>query len=342
MSMRIRWRNLELPTRVECDPESLTSTFGRFYAEPFERGYGTTIGNALRRVLLTSLEGAAVTHVKIEGVEHEYSTITGIYEEVPELLLNLKGLVVQMTGDEPKRLFIRKNKKGVVTGADVETDATVSIFNKNHHIATLVEDVPFNVELTVTTGRGYVTAEENTPKDQEIGIIPIDSIFTPVTRVRYKTEDTRVSKKTNYDKLTLEIWTNGSVSPEMALVEASKILRKHLNPFIQYFELGAQVQQDEVREDGDVPDEKGTEEVARKLGMDVSVLDLSVRAQNCVDAEGITSLRQLVSFTESDLLKLRNFGKTSLKEIKKKLAELDLALGMDLSKVSLEEESHAS
>ena len=322
--MRVRWRGLELPARVVCDSAALTETYGMFAAEPFERGFGTTVGNSLRRVLLSSLEGAAVAWAAIEGVDHEFTSMDGVVEDVTDIILNLKGLVVRLHGDEPRMIRIKKRTKGDVTAADITTDDNVEILNGNLHIATLSAGRPFNVEMEVRKGRGYVTAEENEDVEQVLGRIPMDSVYSPVTRVRYRTEDTRVGQKTNYDRLIIEIWTNGALSPEMALVEAAKILRKHLNPFVQYFELGEQL----AAEPADVEDEKAgvDAEMARQLERSLSELDLSVRASNCLESGEIRTLGDLVSKTEEELLEIRSFGKTSLSEIKMKLNELGLSL----------------
>ena len=239
--MRIRWRGLELPSLVTAERSTLSATYGKFVAEPFERGFGVTVGNSLRRILLSSLEGSAVTQIKLHGAQHEFSTLPGVVEDVTDIVLNVKSLVVKNYSEQTRVVRIEKNQKGPITGADVRTDDQVEVINKDHVIATLTEDVPFLLEMVVENGRGYVPATEHTPQAQEIGIIPVDAAFSPVVRVRYEVEETRVGQKTNYDKLTMEIWTNGSVSPEMALVESAKILRKHLNPFVQYNELGPMV-----------------------------------------------------------------------------------------------------
>ena len=239
--MRIRWRGLELPCRVVRDEQVSTDTYGKFTAEPFERGFGTTVGNSLRRILLSSLEGAAVTHIKLKGADHEFCSLPGVMEDVTDIILNIKSLIVKLDADEPKEMKLSANKAGAVTAGMIEADPSITVVNKDLVIATLTEDVEFEMTLTVDKGRGYVTASENIAdvEEQEIGLIAVDSIFSPVTRVRYATEDARVGQKTDYDRLILEIWTNGTITPEMALVEASKILRKHLNPFVQYFELGS-------------------------------------------------------------------------------------------------------
>lgn len=329
--MRIRWRGLELPSQVICDRASLTNTYGKFVAEPFERGFGVTIGNSLRRILLSSLEGAAVTRIKIHGALHEFTTLPGVVEDVTDIVLNVKSLVVKSYSPQPRVLRVEKNTRGVVTGADVMGDDQVEVINKDLVLATLTEDVPFQMELVVETGRGYVPASEHTPQIQEIGIIPVDAAFSPVVRVRYEVEETRVGQKTNYDRLTLEIWTNGSVHPEMALVEAAKILRKHLNPFVQYNELGLQVHA-EPRSAAAAVLDPATE---AKLNLPLSELKLSVRASNCLESENIHTLRDLVVRTEEQLLEVRNFGETTLNEVKEKLADLGLRLGMRLPPATL-------
>jgi len=326
--MRIRWRNLELPTRVVCNKENLTNDFGEFVIEPFERGFGRTIGNSLRRVLLSSIEGSAVTSVKIDGVRHEFSTIPGVLEDVADIILNIKKLRLRLE-DGPAKLFIDVDKKGTVTGEDIKTDANIEIVNKDLVLATLAEKISFRMEMEVSRGRGYVTAEENLKEPQEIGVIPIASIFSPVLHVQYHTEYTRVGKMTNYDRLIMQIKTDGTLSPEMALVEASKILRKHLNPFIHYFELGEELKEG-VHEEEIATEDKNEQEILEKLDYSIDVLDLSVRATNCLDTEGLRVIRDLVSKSEAELLKIRNFGKTSLKEIKEKLSDLGLSLGMSL------------
>ena len=331
--MRIRWRGLELPSRVIREEQVSTDTYGKFYAEPFERGFGTTVGNSLRRILLSSLEGAAVTHIRLKGAEHEFSSLAGVMEDVTDIILNVKSLVVKLDSDDVKEIKVTANKAGAVTAGMIETDATCTIINKDLVLATLTEDVKFEMTLTVSKGRGYVTAAENIAdeEEQEIGTIAVDSIYSPVTRVRYATEDARVGQKTDYDRLILEIWTNGTLTPEMALVEASKILRKHLSPFVQYFELGSDVANEEaIATLRDANKAMIDPELQQKLNMSVQELDLSVRANNCLESAKITNVRDLVKKTDSDLLKVRSFGKTSLREVKRKLADMGLSLGMDL------------
>src|SRR6478609_7969507 len=321
--MHIRWRGLELPSLITSDPKTLSPTYGKFVAEPFERGFGVTIGNGLRRILLSSLEGSAITQIKVQGAQHEFTTLPGVVEDMTDIVLNIKSLVVKNYTDSTKVVRIEKHTKGVVTGADVQTDDSVEVINKNHIIATLSDDQPFEVEMVVENGRGYVPATEHSPNVQEIGIIPIDAVYSPVVRVRYEIEETRVGQKTNYDKLTLEIWTNGSIHPEMALVESAKILRKHLNPFVQYAELGPKVH---APARGSALGIDGA--LDTKLNMSLAELKLSVRAMNCLESENINTVRDLVQKTEDQLLEVRNFGDTTLNEVKDKLHELGLYLGM--------------
>ena len=329
--MRITWRGLELPTRVERDKMVSSEKYGRFFIEPFERGFGTTIGNGLRRVLLSSLEGSAVTSIKIAGVSHEFTSIKGVMEDVTDIVLNVKNLVIRLNSEGPKTMKVSANKAGVVTAADIVADPAIEVISKDAIIATLAEDVNFEMEMVVENGRGYMPAPERIADmdrfDQEIGVIMVDAIYSPVTRVRYKTENTRVGRRTNYDKLILEIWTNGTVTPEMALVEAAKIFRKHINPFVQYFELGEQTVAEQI-----TPEEATQEEVdlelANKLDTSIQELELSVRASNCLESVKVETIGQLVAMTEADLLKIRSFGKTSLREVKRKLADIGLSLGM--------------
>lgn len=325
--MHVRWRGLELPARVVADERSLSNTFGRFIAEPFERGFGTTVGNSLRRILLSSLEGSAITKVRIPGVSHEFSQIPGVQEDVTDILLNVKDLVVSMDADEPKTMRLIAEGPGEVTADLIQADPAITIHNPEKVIATLTAKTELAIEFTVTRGRGYVPAVEtiDPAADQVIGEIPIDAIYSPVLRVRYRVEDTRVGQRTNYDKLILDIWTNGTVTPEMALVEAAKILRKHLNPFVQYESAGTSVVPAEIAGQG-----AGEAELVRKLRMPVSELNLSVRASNCLESANIRTVADLVRRSENEMLEVRAFGKTSLREVKAKLEELGLSLGMAL------------
>jgi len=332
--MRIRWRGLELPTRVVLDEAASTDTYGRFMVEPFERGFGTTVGNSLRRILLSSLQGAAVTHVKIKGVEHEFTTLRGVVEDVTEIILNVKSLIITSSSGEPKTMRVSvKGAAGQTTevrASDIEADSALEIVNTDQILATLTDAVEFEMEMTAAPGRSYRTAEENkdADEDQIIGVIPVDSVFSPVTRVRYRVEDTRVGQRTNYDRLVLEIWTNGTVDPELALVESAKILRKHLNPFVMHFELGDALGAEEAVGDSVGVASSGAE-AEGKLAMPVSALDLSVRSSNCLTAANIATVGELLSWDQANLLKLRSFGKTSLREVKRKLADHGLALQDD-------------
>lgn len=342
--MRIRWRGFELPTKVVCDETTRTDAYGRFVIEPFERGFGTTIGNSLRRVLLSSLEGAAVTTVRFDNVLHEFSTIEGVYEDVADIILNLKQLRIRMDSAEPTTVRIDVKKKGEVTGADVQCEAGVEVASRDLHICTLTKSMQFGCEMTVETGRGYRTAEENEYEGMEAATIPVDSLFSPVLRVAYRAEDTRVGQRTNYDRLIMEIWTDGTTGPEMALVEAAKILRKHLNPFLQEPEMGPEIEKPEAA--GVLAPMRPTlsEDLSAKLALPIGGLDLSVRSKHCLESENIRTVADLVSHAEDELLKVRNFGKTSLDEVKSKLAELGLTLDMEVegmarpSRVAVKEE----
>ncbi len=327
--MRIRWRGLELPSLITAEQSTLSPTYGKFTAEPFERGFGTTIGNSLRRILLSSLEGSAVTQIKLQGAQHEFSSLPGVFEDVTDIVLNVKSLVVKNYSEQTRVMRIEKDRQGPITGADINTDEQVEVINKDHVITTLTEDVPFLLEMVVENGRGYVPAAEHTPQAQEIGIIPIDAAFSPVVRVRYEVEETRVGQKTNFDKLTLEIWTDGSIAPEMALVESAKILRKHLNPFVQYDELGPMVHS-ETRAIGSIAVDQATE---AKLAMSLAELELSVRATNCLESENITTVRDLVTHSEEQMFEVRNFGETTMAEVREKLSDIGLRLGMRLPSV---------
>ncbi|MEZ6067830.1 MAG: DNA-directed RNA polymerase subunit alpha [Planctomycetaceae bacterium] len=330
--MRIRWRNLELPSRVALYNATATSNYGMFVAEPFERGFGHTIANSLRRILLSSLEGSAVTRARIAGVQHEFSTIPGVVEDMTEICLNIKSLVVKNHSTTSKTIRIDRRERGVVTGADVITDDQVEVINKDLIIATMTDDVPLSIEMTVENGRGFVPASEQFDGMNEAGVIPLDAAFSPITRVRYKVEDTRVGQRTNYDKLTLEIWTDGTITPEMALVEASKILRKHLNPFINYREPGPELPPEAglrgmLEATGYSPVDLELEE---KLEMSLAELALSVRATNCLESEGINTVRDLVTKSEDQLLQVRNFGETTLVEVRERLMAIGLRMGMKI------------
>jgi DNA-directed RNA polymerase subunit alpha len=332
--MRVRWRDFELPSRVVLDDHTATPTYGKFIVEPFERGMGMTIGNSLRRVLYSSIEGTAVTGIKIKGVAHEFSTIKGVVEDVMDIILNFKQLLVKMDSESTvQQLSLEANKKGPVRAGQIEVPAGVEIINPELLICTLAEDVEFKANITVARGRRYISAEElrSKERDPEIGFIPIDATFSPVRRVRYTVENTRVGKRTDYDRLILELWTNGVVSPEEALIEASKILRKHLNPFVMYYEASRLLQIDEVKETERQRRERYVEEFRQKLAMSVMDLDFSPRTINCLKLENIETVGELVRKTEEQLMEIKNFGRTSLREVKKVLSGLGLQLGTDLA-----------
>jgi DNA-directed RNA polymerase subunit alpha len=276
-------------------------------------------------VLLSSIQGASVYFVKIKDVPHEFTTIRGVLEDVTDIVLSLKKLVIRMNTDEPRVLRIDVHEKGEVKGAHIMPDPMAEVLNPDMHIATLSEDVDFVVEIGIRKGRGYTTAEENKPAEHEIGLVPVDSAFSPVTKVNFTVENTRVGKLSNYDRLVLDVWTNGAITPEAAIVEASKILRTHLNPFVQYFEIGREIQMDQRKEEEARKRAQYLKELKQKLDLPLSELDLSVRASNCLKGQSIQTIGELVRRAESDLLKLKNFGKTSLKEVKKKLGDMGMS-----------------
>ena len=327
--MRIRWRGFELPTHVVVDRGTLSASYGKFIAEPFERGYGHTIGNSLKRVLLSSLEGAAVTWVKIDGVSHEFTAVPGCREDVTQIVLNLKQLLVRTDSDGEQTITFEKDSAGPVLAGDINTGEQVEIVNPDLQLCELTNKGALRVEIGVRRGRGYRTAEEYAAGHElDLGTIPIDAAFSPVRRVRYSTENARVGQRTDYDRLTMEIWTNSTVSPEDALTEASMILRKHLNPFVKYLDLGREIPEAEVvRAQIESPREAKERDLREKLAQPVSVFDPSVRAANCLEVAGIRTVGELVRHPEADMLKIKNFGKTSLRELKKKLAEMGLSFG---------------
>lgn len=334
--MQRNWRALIKPKKLEVDKQSLTPSYGKFVAEPFERGFGTTIGNSLRRVLLSSLQGAAIVSVKIEGVLHEFSTIPGIKEDVTEIILNLKGVMIKLHGSGPKTVFLQAKGEGEITAKDITGDGDIEILNPEHHIATASAEASLNMELVVKTGKGYVPAERNKEENQPIGTIPMDSIFSPVRKVNYTVTNARVGQITDYDKLTMEVWTNGSTSPEDAISIAAKILQDQVSIFIPF---------EEEEEPGDVEDDKQAERLNENLFKSVDELELSVRSANCLKHANIKLIGELVQKTEQEILATKNFGRKSLNEIKEILAEMGLSLGMRLenfppqSKVGEEEAS---
>jgi len=322
--MGIKWRELQLPKRLDCDESTYNDTYGKFFAAPFERGYGVTLGNSLRRVLLSSIEGSAITSIKIAGVQHEFSTIPGVLEDITEIVLNIKNVVLNSHSKIPKTVYIKMNEKGEVKAKDIEVDETIEIINPELHIATLTKDTKFNVEMEVARGRGYVPGELNKKEEQAIGVIPIDSIFTPVKKVNFFVENTRVGQRTDYEKLILEIFTNGSISPKNALLYASNILQRHLDIFVNFGQLPEEVEEEEL--------EMTKEEVAlyEKLRLPISELELSVRSSNCLREANIKAIADLVKRGEEEMLGFKNFGKKSLTEIKELLLGMGLTLGMQV------------
>jgi len=319
----MKLEGLQMPRLVEIEKESLNDTYGKFVVQPLERGFGVTLGHSLRRILLSSIQGAAITQVNVQGVQHEFSVVEGVREDVPEIVLNLKEVGLRYVGDEDRVLRVEKTGAGALTAGDLAVDPNVQILNPDLHIATLDEGATLTMELTVGQGRGYSFAEENKIPDQPIGSVPIDSSFSPVTNVKYDTENARVGRRTDYDRLSLEVWTDGSVNPEDALAQAAKIMMEHLSLFINFEEEAVEVEEKEVDEE--------TKRVARLLAMPVEELELSVRSANCLRAAGITHLRELVGRSEAEMLKYRNFGRKSLNELGEILDTLKLNWGMDLS-----------
>ncbi len=321
MTTLIRTSDFQAPRKLECDKETLTDTYGKFTAEPFERGFGTTIGNSLRRVLLSSIVGAAVTSIKIEGVLHEFATVPGVTEDVTDIVLNLKRLRVKLHGDKPKVVTIDKRGPGELTGEDIVHDADVEILTPDIHIATLDKDAHVRAELTVKLGRGYVPAERNKEEGMPIGTIPIDAIFPPVKRVNFAVEPARVGRITDYDRLVMEVWTDGSITPEDALAHASKIVKDQMQIFINF-------------DEGDAVAVPVTEETRKDLNRNlfrgVNELELSVRAANCLKNANIKTIADLVQKTEHEMLKTKNFGRKSLNEIKELLHEMGLSFGMNI------------
>ena len=318
--MGIRWKTFEMPKRLEVEQGSLTGNYGKFIAEPFERGYGTTIGNALRRVLISSIEGAAVTSIKIDGMLHEFSTVEGVVEDGAQIVMNVKRLVLRYHGKGPKKIYIDVKKQGPVKAGDIQADETVEIVNPDLVLCTLSKSHTLKMEMEVGRGRGYVPAERNKQEDTSIGVVTIDSAFSPVNKVNFYVEDTRVGQATDYDRLVLEVWTNGAMGPEEALLYASNILQRHLDVFVNY---------------GELPEEEEEEEVEDKEFLDmihkpISELELSVRSANCLEAANIKTIGDLIQKSEGQMLKYKNFGKKSLNEINAILVTMNLHLGMNI------------
>ncbi len=316
------WKGFQRPKRLEFERETLTDRFGRFYAQPFERGFGTTIGNAMRRVLLSSIEGAAVTAVKVEGVLHEFSPIPGVVEDATDIILNLKQIPLKMHVDTTKTLYLRVDKAGEVRARDIQTDADVEILEPDAHIATVAEHGSLQMEMRVKRGRGYISADKNFDEDLGIGWIPIDSVHSPIKKVNYLVEAARIGQATDYDKLTVDVWTNGSVTPRDAVSLSAKLIRDHLNIFINLEEAG------DLQADAAADQPRAA--LNENLDKSVEELELSVRSYNCLKNANIRTIRELVQKTEGEMLKTKNFGRKSLNEIKEILTGMGLSLGMRL------------
>jgi DNA-directed RNA polymerase subunit alpha len=330
--MHKNWRELIIPKRLELDAKTSSPFFGKFACEPLERGFGITIGNALRRVLLSSLQGAAITSVKIDGVLHEFSSIPGVREDVTDIILNLKEVKLKLHGDEPKTIEVNKAGEGTVTAGDFDCPPEVEILNPKQHIASLSKDGRLRMEMQVKTGKGYVPAERNVEEDAAIGVVPIDAMFSPIRKVNYVVSQARVGQITDYDKLTMEIWTDGSVQPDDALAYAAKILKEQMTIFINFDEEPEIEPKEEVVEEPKLND---------NLFRSVDELELSVRSANCLKNANIRLIGELVQKTEAEMLKTKNFGRKSLNEIKEILAEMGLALGMKVESFPSREEIEA-
>ncbi|MEE3258702.1 MAG: DNA-directed RNA polymerase subunit alpha [Candidatus Latescibacterota bacterium] len=319
----MKLEGLQMPRLAEIEKDSLSETYGMFIVQPLERGFGVTMGHALRRVLLSTIQGAAIKQVNIEGVQHEFSTVKGVREDIPEIILNLKEVAIRYHGDEDRVLRVERISAGELLAKDLEVDPSVQVMNPDLHIATLDKGGSLKMDLTVGQGRGYQFADENKIPDQPIGAIPLDTNFSPILKVQYDIENARVGRRTDYDKLIMEVWTDGAVHPEDALAQAAKILTEHLSLFINFEE------EPEVVQEKEVDDE--TKRVARLMAMPVDELELSVRSANCLRAAGISYLKDLASRSEAEMLKYRNFGRKSLNELGEILDSLNLSWGMDLS-----------
>jgi DNA-directed RNA polymerase subunit alpha len=315
------WKGFQRPKRLEVDQDSLTHTFGRFHAQPFERGFGTTIGNALRRILLSSIEGAAITAVKIDGVLHEFSSIPGVVEDTTDILLNLKQIPFRIHSDHPETLTLSAEGPGEIKAGNIQLTANAEVLNPELPVCTLSEEGKIAMELRLQRGRGYVTADRNFDEDLGIGYVPLDSVHSPVRKVNYRVEDARLGQTTDYDKLVLEVWTNGAISPQDAVAMAAKLMKDHTAIFINFEEA--------PEEDLDFPS-SDDERLLEQFSRSVDELELSVRSYNCLKNANIKSIGDLVTRSEAEMLKTKNFGRKSLNEIKDILAEMGLSLGMEI------------
>jgi DNA-directed RNA polymerase subunit alpha len=316
------WKGFQKPKRLATDTSSLTDKYGMFWAQPFERGFGTTVGNALRRVLLSSIEGAAVTAVKMEGVLHEFQSIPGVVEDATDIILNLKQIPFKLSGDAPKAIYLRADKPGVVTSGMIEADGDVEVLDKDVYIATVSEGGKLDMEMRLKRGRGYTSADKNFDEDLGIGFIPIDSVHSPVRKCNYTVEAARLGQITDYDKLTLEVWTNASITPADSLGLAAKLLKDHMNIFINF--------EEEIETGSSASDDRKPEIHNENLNRSVEELELSVRSYNCLKNANIQTIGELVQKTESEMLKTKNFGRKSLNEIKEILSSMGLSLGMKI------------
>lgn len=321
MTQNNHWTNFQIPTRLNVESETLTERYGKFFAQPFERGFGTTVGNSIRRALLSSVEGAAVTAVKIEGVEHEFSSIKGATEDATDIILNLKQIPFKLHGNDVKTLSINKSGEGFITSADIEADGDVEVLADDIHIATLSKGGELNVEMRLKKGRGYVSAEFNNDEDLSLGYIPIDSVHTPIKKVNYTVEQTRQGSNTEYDKLTIEVWTDGSVKPDDSIGLAAKLVKDHMSIFINFEEDDEEFKTEEIQRQPLVRDDM--------LDRSVDELELSVRSYNCLKNADVRTIRDLIRRSEKDMLGTKNFGKKSLNEIKDLLHGMGLDFGMD-------------
>ncbi len=326
--MRIRWRGFELPTRVEKIDGSGMANYAKFHAEPFERGFATTIGNGLRRVLLSSIQGASVRSIRLQGANNEFTSLDGVFEDVTTIILNIKRLRLRLHSDENVVIRLEKSSAGAITAGDITPHQDVEVINPDLVIATLTKDVRFVLELDVGAGRGFVPAEAQRIDGSPVGTIAVDSIYSPVQRVAFQVNATRLGKRTDYEALDLEVWTDGSITPELALVEATNILRKHLNPFVKYFEIGRDFEGSSTATDLTV---EGDPERSSMLAKQITMLDLSVRTENALRAANVKFIADLVQMDEAEVAAIRNLGKIASKELKKKLADRGLSFGLRLT-----------
>jgi DNA-directed RNA polymerase subunit alpha len=316
------WTGFQKPKRLSCDLDTLTDRYGRFYAQPFERGFGTTIGNSLRRALLSSIEGAAITAVRIEGVLHEFSSIPGVVEDATDIILNLKQIPFKLHTNEPKTLRLSRSEPGILKSGDIDADPDVEVLDPNIHLATVSEGGNLNIELRLKKGRGYVSAERNFDDDLQVDYIPVDSVHSPVKKMNFHVEAARLGQDTDFDKLTMEVWTNGSVSPEHAIGLAAKLIKDHMAIFINF--------EEEAEEPVEIPVVATVSPINEHLDKSVDELELSVRSYNCLKNANIKTIRDLVQKSENEMLKTKNFGRKSLNEIKDILVSMGLGLGMKL------------